>query len=43
MITPSLLKKIIALLLQGKTLVISYQPSKNQLIVKEQTKININE
>jgi len=43
MITPTQLKKIISLLLQDKTLVISYQKSKNLLIVKEQTKINLNE
>jgi len=43
MITPSQLKKIISLLLQEKTLVISFQKSKNLLIVKEVTKINLND
>jgi len=43
MITPSQLKKIIALLSQNKTLIISYQKSKNNLIVKEVTQINLNE
>jgi len=42
MISPLQLKKIIELLLQEKTLVISFQKSKNQLHIKELTMSKIN-